>query len=108
MATVAGVRSERAADGNRLHHFGEERALQWRQASPDLVSSSTIHNWECRLGEDRSGVDALVDSMDGHAVDSHAMLHCSLYSVTPWEGRQQGGVDVDDPVRECLEKVRSE
>ena len=49
------------------------------------------------LGDDASAVQLGVDVMDRHAEDLDAVFQRLLDGMRPAEGRQQRGVDVDDP-----------
>src|SRR5262249_54752060 len=50
-----------------------------------------------RLQHDRAGVHALVHEVDGGPCDLGPVLERLALSVKPWEGRQERGVDVQDP-----------
>ena len=53
------------------------------------------------LLDDRPGVEVLGHEVDGAAVLRHPRLEGPLVGPEPWERRQQGGVDVDEPAREA-------
>ena len=52
------------------------------------------------LGEDRPGVDPLVDEVDGHAGLGGAGRERGPHRANSGKGRQQRGVDVDDAAAE--------
>ena len=58
------------------------------------------------LEDDRPGVDALVDEVDGDAEDLDAVGERLLDRADARERRQQRGMDVDDALGEAAEEVR--
>ena len=71
-----------------------------RTAAASVASGSSIARWAI-IGP---GVDALVDEVDRHAEDLDAVRERLLDRADAREGRQQRGVDVDDPLREAREE----
>ena len=64
----------------------------------------TGHNRHLLLGEDRPGVGVDGGHMHRAPRDRDAGCQCLLDGVPPREGRQQGGVGVEDPPREGVEE----
>ena len=75
-----------------------DRAQRRRGRPPGRVASGSSI---ARLQDDRAGVDALVDEVDGHPEDLHAVVDRLLDRAHAREGGQQRRVDVDDPVGEA-------
>src|SRR4051794_11159674 len=65
-------------------------------------------NVEGFLQDDRPGVDALVDVVDGDPHDLDAVVESLLDRAYPPECRQQRRVDVDDPPAEAPDELRAE
>jgi len=60
------------------------------------------------LEQDRTGIDAVVDEVDGDAEDAHAVGDGLADGVEAGEGGQQRRMDVDDPVAEGGDEARAE
>jgi hypothetical protein len=58
------------------------------------------------LRDDRTGVGPAVDEVHRAPRDARAVLERLPLPANPRERRQEGGVDVDDPHRESVEKDR--
>ncbi len=52
-----------------------------------------------------SGIHARIDEMDGAAGDLNAVIQRLFPGLQAGKGRQQGGVDIDDPAFKSLEEV---
>src|SRR4051812_32821246 len=63
---------------------------------------------ESLLRDDRPGVDALVDEVDGHAHHAHPVVERLLDRVEPRERRQERRVHIDQPPRVVLHELRRE
>ncbi len=64
----------------------------------ELVPVATGGNRHRALEDGRPGVDALVDEVDGHACDLHPGVEGLADRVETRERRQEGRVDVHDPI----------
>src|SRR3954465_10556478 len=85
-----------------LAHDGREQAMLDRvDALPDRLARLDGHQLRA---EDRAGVDALVDEVDGDARHRDAGGEGVVYRVRARELRQEGGVDVDDAIGETVEE----
>ena len=75
-------------------------------ALADLVGVVASGSSTAALGDDRAGVDALVDEVHGDAEDLDPVGERLLDRADAREGRQQRRVDVDHAVREAREERR--
>jgi len=80
--------------------FGVQHAR--RQAVGVVATVDRYH----RLHQDRAVVQFRAHDMDGAAREPHARIQNPLMHVQPLERRQQGRVDVDNPVAPALGKRR--
>ena len=60
------------------------------------------------LGDDGAGIDALVDEMDGAAGDFDAVIEGLFPGFEAGEGREQGGVNINDAIGEGAEEFAFE
>src|SRR6185312_15775246 len=74
----------------------------------ELLPVARRRHRDLALEDRRPGVDPLVDEVDGDAGDVDARLERLADRVEPGEGRQQGGVDVDDAVAEAADEGGAE
>ncbi len=58
------------------------------------------------LDDNRPVVELRGHQMNGNAGDGHAVLERLAGRLDPWEGRQQGRMDIEDGVGERLEQRR--
>src|SRR5262245_15575366 len=63
-----------------------------------------VMNGNGRLHHNRSMVELLRHQVHGGTGDAHAVLERLSLRVHPWKGRQQGGMDVEDAIRERIEQ----
>src|SRR5918995_2045400 len=74
----------------------------------DRLDAESIRiDLEGLLRDDRPGVDALVDEVDGHAHHAHPVVDRLLYRVQPGERRQERRVHVDEPPGRALHELRA-
>ena len=79
----------------RQHGVDQEPVLDRPEALAQRLRLVIVEDWNRLLQEDGAGVQALVDEMDGHARDPHAVAQGVADAVEAGEGRQQRRVDVD-------------
>src|SRR4051812_25979913 len=99
-ARLRGIERDLSA-GYQTHGSRQQLVLDLVDLLLDDGDVPSIRKVERSLEDDRAGVDALVDEMDGHARDLDAGLQRLLDGVDACEGRQQRRVDIDDRVREA-------
>ena len=87
---------------------GSSSCSSGRSAQPERRRVGPLGHVERALGDDRAGVDALVDEVHGHARDLDAVGHGLLDGADAGEGREERRVDVDDALREAREERRVE
>ena len=76
-----------------------------RSASRTAAASRGVRQLERALGDDRPGVDPLVDEVDGDAEHLHAVVERLLDHAHAREGGQQRGMHVDHAIREAGEEA---
>ena len=97
---VAGV----AAQAPRRHQRDGARqklVLDRAQARADRGRIACVGQLDRALEHDRPGVHARVDEVHRHTEDLHPVLEGLLDRAHAREGRQQRGMDVEDPVGEA-------
>lgn len=60
------------------------------------------------LGDDRPGVDSLVDDVHGDTGHGHTVTQRRLHGMGAGKGRQERRVDVQDPIRKAGQERRSQ
>src|SRR5271157_1480289 len=76
-----------------------------RGQTPLIVTGENRHN---PLGDDDSVIELFVNEVDRASGDIHAILERLPRRVPAWKGWQQGGMDVQNTLRICLDKLRGE
>ena len=96
------------ADGvarDQAYRLAQQLVLDRAQRVADRGGLGRLGEVERALEDDRAGVDALIDEVDGDTEHLHAVGERLLDRPDAGEGRQQRGVDVDDALREAAEEV---
>ena len=116
-----GPRNRRRA--NPIERSVLRRLVGWREGRPRLGDEVVLFdlnpvvqgrfviagkNRHRPLGDDRAVIDLLVDEVDGHARDLDPGGQRLRDRVETGEGRQRGGMDVDDPIGKTGDRFRSE
>src|SRR4051794_12636227 len=94
--------------GYETYGLRQQFVLDFVHLLLDCGDVPRIGKVERALEDDRPAVDAFVDEMHGNSGNLDAVVERLLDRVDAREGRQQGGMDVDDPVREALDEARAE
>src|SRR5215217_2461464 len=94
--------------GDQPDGVAEEVVLQRPQRFAHLGDAAGAGQLERALGDDRAGVDALVDEVDRDAEHLDAVRDGLLDGADAREGGQQRGVDVDHALGEAGEEARAE
>ena len=102
-ARVVRVRRDGAA-GDQPHDLGQQLVLERLQGRAHGGGVRRVGQLDGALGDDRARVDALVDEVDGHAEDLHAVGERLLDRADARERGQQRRVHVDHPAREAREE----
>ena len=77
-----------------------------KDARDQRVWRVVAHDQYGPLNDNRSVIEFRGHQMDGDAGHRHAVLEGLAGRVNPWEGRQQGRMDVENGVAERLEQWR--
>ena len=94
--------------GDQLDGAGEQPVLDRMDPLEHLLHGASVCELDRLLHEDRAGVDALVDEVHRDPGDPHPVGERLPDRVEPRERRQEGGVDVDDPVSEAADELVGE
>lgn len=94
------VEGEASKDG------GIELAFRLLNPGVEAFWSVVVENRHGLLAEDGAGVDSVIDEVDGAACELDAVVESLFPSFEPWEGREQGGVDINHTLPEMLEEIR--
>ena len=103
-ATLDGV-APHPAGGEQAHHLGHEPVLHLADSLGERVHRVTVHHGHGLLQDRRAGVHLLLGEVHGDAGEPHAPPQRLLDRVHPRERREQGWVEVDDPVGEAVEEL---
>src|SRR4051794_5110894 len=106
-AGIVGVEPDRPGC-DQPHRPRQEPVLDLVDPLLDRGDVARIRKLEGLLQDDRPAVDALVDEVDGHSPDPHAVLDRLLDRPYAGERRQQRGVHVDDPSLEATDELGPE
>src|SRR3954469_14976809 len=98
-ARVRGVERHRTAS-DQPDRLGEQLVLDRLQRRVDRVRVGRVRQLDRALEDDRPAVDPLVDEVDRHAEDLHAVGERLTDRADAGERRQQRRVDIDDALRE--------
>src|SRR5947209_20523296 len=101
---IAGIEAD-PAGRDEPHGLGQERVLETTQALENVLGLPRIGKLDCPLQDDRAGIDALVDEVDGDPEYPHAVLERLLDGSEPGKGGQKSRVDVGDPTRKTAEEL---
>ena len=94
-----------AVAGEPPHDLDEQPSLDFLDALVQRALVVLVPDLDHALGDDRAGVDAVVDEVDGAAGDLDAVREGVPYGVGPRKTGQQGGVRVDEPPAETREEL---
>ena len=89
-----------------VNSLGVRDVLLRENARGESRGGVRILDRHCALEDDDAVIHALVDEMNRAAGDFGAVAERLLLRVEPREGRKQRGVNVQDAVREALDKGR--
>src|ERR687888_1528171 len=89
-----------AVAGEQPHDIDEQPSLDFLDALVQSALVVLVPDLHHALSDDRPGVDAVVDEVDGAAGDLGAVRERVTYSVGSRETGQQGRVGVDEPPAE--------
>ena len=87
--------------GDQAHRPRQEAVFDAVNTLFDIGNGVRIRKLQRLLKDDGAGIDALVDEMDGHPGDLHAVLDRLLDRTQAGKGGQQRRMNVDDPPGEA-------
>ena len=83
------------------------RMFLFQDAGGQHVLRIIIIDGNCSLRDDRAVIKARSDEVDRAACDFDAGFNGLSLGMKPAEARKQSRMDVDDPVRECMNQIFS-
>ena len=83
------------------------RMFLFQDTGGQRVFRIIIIDGNCSLRDDRAVIKARSDEVDRSACDFDAGFNGLSLGMKPAEARKQSRMDVDDPVRECMNQIFS-
>ena len=97
-----------ASGGDQPNRLRQQLVLNGVNRLLQLVAVTRRGHRDSALQQHRSGVDALVDEVDGDPSDPDSVIERLADRIEPGERWKQRGVDVDEPAGEPLNECRRE